>query len=235
MLLAATTFTNIDYTWIGGTTDFSGVNLFKIRTGAGLTTTVNGSLGYDTTNHMLHSAQNSADAYVPQATITPTNDDCVKWVVSGSNYKLGSAGSTCGTGGSTSYVIPLLYATSTNPLDATTYYAAWGSSSFSTTENAVTKYPITQAGTITKIQFIVAVTGTVGSNENVTVTLRVNGVDTAITGTMPWDGSTSNISIGSFTGSVAVSVGDIITIKIVTPTWATNPTTVRAMSNITIG
>lgn len=71
---------------------------FKVQVGAGLTTAVNGGIGYDSTNNMLHAAQSAADAKIPQFTITPANDDCVKWVVSGSNYKLGSAGGVCGSG-----------------------------------------------------------------------------------------------------------------------------------------
>lgn len=66
-------------------------------TGAGATATTNGYFAYDTTHNMLHAAQSGADAFIPQATITPANNDCIKWVVSGSQYKLGSAGAACGT------------------------------------------------------------------------------------------------------------------------------------------
>ena len=38
---------------------------------------------------MLHRA--TADAFVPQFTVTPTNAHCVVWVVSGANYKLGDS------------------------------------------------------------------------------------------------------------------------------------------------
>lgn len=81
-------------TWSTGAQDFGSVTSFKIRLAAGLTAATNGFLGYDSTNHMLHAAQNGADAFVPQFTVTPANNDCTKWIVSGSNYKLGSV--TCG-------------------------------------------------------------------------------------------------------------------------------------------
>jgi hypothetical protein len=78
----------------------TGASAFKVPVKAALTTAVNGGIGYDSTNNMLHAAQSTADAFIPQFTATPANNDCVKWVVSGSNYKLGTQGAACGTGGS---------------------------------------------------------------------------------------------------------------------------------------
>jgi hypothetical protein len=75
-------------------------NAFRLPLIAGATATVNGAFVYDSTNHMLHAAQSSADAWVPQFTAIPANNDCAKWVVSGSNYKLGTQGTACGGGGS---------------------------------------------------------------------------------------------------------------------------------------
>ena len=73
----------------------------KIPVKAGVSTAVNGSIGYDSTTDMLHAAQAGADAEIPQTTVTPSNNDCVTWVVSGSKYKLGTAGAGCGSGGAT--------------------------------------------------------------------------------------------------------------------------------------
>ncbi len=84
-------------TWAGGAQDMGAATSWKMPVGAGATTATNGFLAYDSTANMLHAAQSSADAYIPQATITPVNNDCIKWVVSGSQYKLGSAGAACGT------------------------------------------------------------------------------------------------------------------------------------------
>ncbi len=74
-------------------------NAFKVPVAAGATSTANGGVAYDSTNNMLHVAQSGADAMVPQFTTAPVNNDCAKWVVSGSNYKLGTAGAACGSGG----------------------------------------------------------------------------------------------------------------------------------------
>jgi hypothetical protein len=80
-----------------GAQDFGAATSFKIRVAAGLTAATNGFIGYDSTANMLHAAQSGADAMIPQFTITPSNGDCVKWAVSGSNYKIDTAGAACGT------------------------------------------------------------------------------------------------------------------------------------------
>lgn len=77
----------------------TGSNAFKVPVKAGVTTTANGSIGYDATTNMLHGGQSAADAMIPQFTATPANNDCTKWVVSGSQFKLGTTGSACGAGG----------------------------------------------------------------------------------------------------------------------------------------
>ena len=74
-------------------------NAFKVPVKAGFTATANGAIGYNSTANMLHAAQSGADAFIPQSTASPANGDCVNWVVSGSQYKLGTAGSACGSGG----------------------------------------------------------------------------------------------------------------------------------------
>lgn len=98
-LPAVTVYTNQSNTYSTGAQDFGSATSFKVRVAAGCTATTNGFVCYDSTANMLHAAQSSADAFVAMFTITPTNNNCVKWVVSGSNYKLGDAGSACGSGG----------------------------------------------------------------------------------------------------------------------------------------
>jgi hypothetical protein len=95
-LLGTVVYTDQANTWTTGAQDLGAATSFKIPVAANATTVTNGLLAYDLTNHMLHAAQTSADAKIPQFTITPANDDCVKWVVSGTNIKLGSAGAACG-------------------------------------------------------------------------------------------------------------------------------------------
>lgn len=77
-------------------TAMTGANAGKLLpVQAGATATANGALAYDSTNNMLHAGQSSADAMIPQFTVTPTNGHCVSWVVSGSNYKQGDT--LCGS------------------------------------------------------------------------------------------------------------------------------------------
>jgi hypothetical protein len=68
------------------------------RGSAGLVTTTNGDLGYDTTNKNWHVWANAVDNLMGllPASITPANNDCVKFTVSGSTYTLNTAGSACG-------------------------------------------------------------------------------------------------------------------------------------------
>jgi hypothetical protein len=149
----------------------------------------------------------------------------------------GTGGTTAPTARSGLGITQLLEFVNTsgnNPVDSTTYYYPMSNAGMQTTENSQTKRYSPIAGTITKLTLTNGTQTTQGSGELLTITLRINGVDTAITGTMPWDGSTSNITTGVFTGSVALAVGDIITIKVVTPAWATNPVATKGIAAITV-
>ena len=89
----------------GNTWSFTGTTLFKLRAGAALTTTVNGDIGYDTTNTMWH-GWNGADSFFFQGLIagTFTNNDCPKIAKSGSQITLVDSGAGCGgTGTVTSF------------------------------------------------------------------------------------------------------------------------------------
>jgi len=121
-----------------------------------------------------------------------------------------------------------------NPVDSTTYYFAWTNAGLLTTESSSTKLYVPNAGTITKLIVSNINTATAGTNEAVTITLRLNGVDTAITGTMTWDASTSAVTTAVFTGSVAVAEGDLWSIKAVTPNFATNPIGTRQLAQIVV-
>lgn len=86
---------NQSNTFSTGAQDFSGTTSVKLRIAAGCTAASNGLICYDSTNNMWHVGQSAADAMLPTFTVTPTNGQCVTWVVSGSNYKLGNA--ACGS------------------------------------------------------------------------------------------------------------------------------------------
>lgn len=114
--------------------------------------------------------------------------------------------------------------------DSTTYY--FGSVVNSPgTGGGVRKLFIPATGTIKRIDLFALSTN--ASSENFTYSLRLNDTtDTTITTTadfssMPYTGGNSNLSI-------AVTAGDFVEIKFVTPVWTTNPTFLTQSANIWI-
>lgn len=110
-----------------------------------------------------------------------------------------------------------------NPADATTYYVGFSSAALNTIDGGrrlIAPIP----GIIERIDIYTRVGGTLGSNESVTYSLRRNATTDTALGTTTWD--TAN-KTDSYTGlSIATAVGDFWEIKILTPTWGTNPTNV---------
>lgn len=115
-----------------------------------------------------------------------------------------------------------MYMSLPTPADATTYYSAWGFSS-----SAIVTFGsiyIPRSGTITAIRVNVGISGTLGTSETSTMSLRLNNTtDTTVSSSI---NASSAASSYSATPSVAVVAGDFIILKWVTPTWATNPTSV---------
>jgi len=126
----------------------------------------------------------------------------------------------------TAIIIPGDVSVASNPVDAATVYFGCIRVFFATND-AQTQMIIPIAGTIVALRMYFVVT-TAGTSENVTLTLQRNSVDTTITGTQTWDAT----GVRSFvaTGSVTVAAGDVIRVKAVYPTWATNPLGVRIPS-----
>ena len=122
----------------------------------------------------------------------------------------------------------------TNPLDSTTYYPCMGGMNFQTTEFAPCRVAAPRAGTITSLVITQSTETTTGSAEDVTVTLRVNGSDTAIAGAMDWDANNVTTKYATFSGSVVVAAGDFLSVKVATPAWTTNPTAVRLYMTVVI-
>lgn len=120
-----------------------------------------------------------------------------------------------------------------NPVDLGSYY--WGGGiglghGVGNSTNVNHYSPVT--GTIEYVQIRVIITGTLGSNENVTFNLGINGADSAITTTAQLTAATL---IYSNTFSIAVTQGStLMRISIVSPTWATNPTSVRIEADVVI-
>ena len=114
-----------------------------------------------------------------------------------------------------------------DPADATTYYL--GNSQRATASAHATaqlgKVHIPLAGTIVAIYVTFDQTGTTGTTETSTASIRLNQTsDTTISAVVQND---ANIEVFSNTGlSITVVAGDYIEVKWVTPTWVTNPTAV---------
>lgn len=123
------------------------------------------------------------------------------------------------------YTLQLRSYTSFSPADATTYYCGdldAGGNGFSGTSGNRQVY-IPRAGAIRRIT--AHVFGTAGTSETVSTFVRLN--EATDYGQLDMDWSTIGSSIYAATDVyVPVVQGDRICLKIVAPTWATNPTAV---------
>lgn len=111
------------------------------------------------------------------------------------------------------------------PADATTYYFAAFHALALENANGIVDVYVPRAGTITAAQISSYASGTAGSNESWTLSIRVN--DTTDYAIAAVTSNAGGVRVWSNTGlAVAVARGDRIAIKTTTPTWATNPTDV---------
>lgn len=113
-----------------------------------------------------------------------------------------------------------------NPSDSTTYYFGAGLGlSVSLTTADIKRLYIPVAGTITLARVTFSTTGTLGSNNQSTVSIRLNNTtDTTLSAVTTQDAAVTSFASGAL--SVAVVAGDYIELKWVTPAWGTNPTAV---------
>jgi len=115
-----------------------------------------------------------------------------------------------------------------SPADATTYYiGSCANISFTIAgfgTNAKRKF-INKAGVITSAQIYILNSSVDGSTENSTFSLRLNDTtDYLLSNTVQFS-NTVNGKVYNITGlSIAISAGDYIVTKFLTPTWTTNPT-----------
>lgn len=123
------------------------------------------------------------------------------------------------------YALPLFSAGSQNPADSTTYYfGADPNANLNTTWN-LSSAEVPKSGTLKRVFIKVRVAGTLGSTEAVSHYVRINDTtDVTVNTTATYDTTATNI-VGIL--SQAVSAGDYVNLKVVTPAWVTNPTTVR--------
>src|SRR5688572_4584364 len=112
-----------------------------------------------------------------------------------------------------------------NPADATTYYvgAQFPRGNVSNWDEAYIEVP--KAGTIKRFHLKVLINSTLGTAEDVLHYIQVNDTTDTLIATLDYDTARQNNHNTSV--SLAVSAGDRIALKIVTPTWATNPLVVH--------
>lgn len=120
-----------------------------------------------------------------------------------------------------------------NPADATTYYFGCmpGLGADSTAGNA--KFKVPTACTIRKVNLrMTRSTATSPTNESVAYYIRVNDTtDHLISNSV--DLSSVSTEVDNTSLSIALAADDVFEIKMVTPTWTTNPTAVRAGGYLT--
>lgn len=127
------------------------------------------------------------------------------------------------TGAGIGYALSLTAAGLATLTDGATYYFGNTSALAPQTVQVLCLVYIPKAGTI-KSAYIRGYAVTPGSTENVSVYIRKMGADTLVSA-QPMD---QNENVWYNTGlNIAVSAGDYFEIKVVCPTWATNPATAR--------
>lgn len=123
-----------------------------------------------------------------------------------------------------------------NPQDNLTYFLG-SSQSMAAAPSATAarrRAYVSSARTITEIDFQ-AFTTVAASGESVQVYLRVNNTtDTTLTTSMTWNAGANSYNLLRVTGlNIALAADDYWEIKIVCPTWATNPTGVTIQGSVT--
>lgn len=120
------------------------------------------------------------------------------------------------------YSLQFLAGSLGSPADSTTYYIGCLAAAPSTTA-ALQRVYIQKAGTVKLARFTVRNTGTGGTTETSTASIRLNNTsDTDISTAVTTDQTFQSFTSGALT--LAVAVGDYVEIKWVTPAWVTNPT-----------
>lgn len=167
------------------------------------------------------------DVYAP----SPSNNDGIFWNSTTTRYENKSIASVLGytLGTNLKTVIDSKgYIQSFNfnafsPADATTYYVGVNVSSPFTTDTSIRLIAL-KTSTLKKV----AITSrqTIGTSENSSFALGVNGTYTTFTSSIKFDGSPNSNTL--ITGlSINVTEGDVLTLRWITPTWVTNPTSIN--------
>jgi hypothetical protein len=211
-ITAATNSNAGTFTATGNTWDFTGVTQIRLRTGAGLTTSADGGLGYDTTNKNWHAFGNAVDNFLGLFTAAGTYvaNDCVK-ITSINPLVLADSGGACGAAGSAS---PIIFGSGQAYGNTSTQFT--GDGFISTTESS-TQIPVPRAGTVSNLQCRIGGTG-LSSSQTLTFTVRkgstaiglITSADTTVTCAM---NSTNTAGCSDGTHNFAVVSGDVLDIK----------------------
>ncbi|MFY9309156.1 MAG: hypothetical protein WAQ28_08945 [Bacteroidia bacterium] len=119
-----------------------------------------------------------------------------------------------------------------NPADSTTYY--FGSTFLGTLNTAADRCRIyiPATGTIDACYLLITVAGTLGTSETSTIYIRKSGVDTTVSSSVQANQAVNAVSNSAL--NIAVTAGNYIELKWVTPAWVTNPTSVGISAQIHI-
>lgn len=122
-----------------------------------------------------------------------------------------------------------------NPADGQTYF--FGASQVFTTYTAsgfaTTRLYAPVSGTLSACYGAITVGGTLGSNENCTLVIRLNNTtDTTVTSTLQLTAASNGFSNTGL--SIAITAGDFIEFKFTGAAWGTNPTTCRFTGTVYI-
>lgn len=163
-------------------------------------------------------------AITNKTTVTPVSGDflLLSDTSDSGNLKKVDASNFLSSGG-TGFILPFWFGDRFSPADNVSYYlTAYASTSPETVEDygqflSPSDFTISAATVHT-------VNGS-ASNENTTFEIGVNGVYTAITTTAQLTSISNNFS--NYALNISVTQGDLISVRMVCPTWATNPLNMR--------
>lgn len=119
-----------------------------------------------------------------------------------------------------------------NPNDATTYYFGINPQSSGVTDG-VNRIYIPRAGTITACYLVFDNSGTLGTTETSTLSIRLNNT-TDYTVSSSVANNVRPTVYNNTALNIAVAAGDYIELKWACPTWSTNPTQVRLQAVVNI-
>ncbi len=112
-----------------------------------------------------------------------------------------------------------------NPADNATYYMGQLPALAPTTTTATRRLLVPKTGTLKAAYLLAYVNGTLGSATNTSFYVRLNNTtDYTVSTTVTLNATVVSITNSSM--SASVTAGDYLEIKVVCPTWATNPTNV---------